>query len=83
MRKKELFFWILSKLPPPLPPTWTTRTTSKFKIQDLKNSLKFKLGDVHILRNTNLGSQETPHKSSKRKTFFTLFTLFKYKLLKQ
>ena len=41
------------------------------------------LGDVHILRNTNLGSQETPHKSSKRKTFFTLFKLFKYELLKQ
>ena len=25
--KKLLFFWILSKLPSPLPPTWTTCTT--------------------------------------------------------
>ena len=39
--KKLLFFWILSKLPPPpLPQIWTTCTTfSDVEIQDLKDTI--------------------------------------------
>ena len=48
--KKLLFFWILSKLPPPLlsPSIWTTCTTfSDAKVQDLKVSLRLKRLYIH------------------------------------
>ena len=44
LEKKLLFFWILSKLPPPLPPIWTTCTTfCDVKFQDLKVSFELKI----------------------------------------